>query len=679
MRRFITSLLGKVISAWAIIALLLPSISLLWADRAFAQVAVQPSMAVVEFQNQKSPGTGFGKLAAEAVTSQFTAVSQKYDVQPTELVNKAFQTLGIASPPVNKVNLFRVADELKVNYIVSGVISDYRIVSEGTSRHAIVAMSVVVYDVASETALNGASVSAESVSRPNSVDETTLVNDAINTAAQLAVREINGRSLPSATVLNTQVQTALINQGSRSGFEEGQNVIVTRGTQQVATATIADVEPDSSTIQLQHSFVGIQPGDKVHVVFTVPPVVTIGADNLTHRPRASRPVSSNASIISALLVVGLVVALLSNGNGNATGAAANVTAEAELMNGNSGPPGVRISWYPNVFYKGNAIRSQWQIWRSDVSSGPILIAPGQDTSFDDQTVAQSNTYAAYTAPSSGTDCLPQTGIGFDPTALTPGIPYTYQVELLYALTQNDLPVNGGTTTTTGTTAGGGLTGTTGTTGSITGTTGATTTGTTGTTTSTTTGTTGTTTTSTTTTTTTTTTAGNTGTNNDCYFISGRTNSQFATALFPPVLVQNSGNNGSVNYQFSSGTPQSSSQPITVQYVLEFSDQPFAPGNTNHIYVAGTYVSNVTSVLSIPADVWPSSTESTTAPSWAQNATTLYWRVGARDIIDSPGPLPDISTNQRYIFSTYQSISKPNVPPGPAIKTKSAKKPKKGKS
>jgi hypothetical protein len=145
------------------------------------------------------------------------------------------------------------------------------------------------------------------------------------------------------------------------------------------------------------------------------------------------------------------------------------------------------------------------------------------------------------------------------------------------------------------------------------------------------------------------------------------------------LQASSGQNGSVNYFFSSGTVQSSNQPLTVQYELEFSDQPFAPGNTTHIYKAGTIVANVLTAQHIAADLWPAATETTNAPSWATNSATIYWRVGAKNIIDSPGPLPDIATSERYIFSPYQVIQKPNVPPGPAVVHKGSKIKPKGKS
>ena len=197
MRRFITSLPGKVFSQLVILALLLPSFSLIAVSKAIAQVSVQPTLAVVEFQNDKAAGTSFGKLVADQLTSEFTKLNT-YDVESAELVDKTVQTLGISSPPESKVNLFRIARDLHATYIVSGEISDYRIVpDEGrNTRHAVVSLSVVVYDVASETALNGASVAPESTSRAKSVDDATLINDAISTGAELAVQKIHNSALP---------------------------------------------------------------------------------------------------------------------------------------------------------------------------------------------------------------------------------------------------------------------------------------------------------------------------------------------------------------------------------------------------------------------------------------------------------------------------------------------------
>jgi hypothetical protein len=55
--------------------------------------------------------------------------------------------------------------------------------------------------------------------------------------------------------------------------------------------------------------------------------------------------------------------------------------------------------------------------------------------------------------------------------------------------------------------------------------------------------------------------------------------------------------------------------------------------------------------------------STAVPAFIQNASTFYWRVGARNSLDNPGPVPDVTTGQRYIFGTYRTLIRPGTPPG----------------
>jgi hypothetical protein len=55
---------------------------------------------------------------------------------------------------------------------------------------------------------------------------------------------------------------------------------------------------------------------------------------------------------------------------------------------------------------------------------------------------------------------------------------------------------------------------------------------------------------------------------------------------------------------------------------------------------------------------------TSLPSSILTATTLYWRIGAKNIIDVPGPVPDDFTQQRYIFSVINQLTRPGAPPPP---------------
>ena len=112
MRRFITSLPGKVIGQVVISALILPSVTLALFTRASAQIATLPSWAVTEFVNRKSPGTAYGKIAADSFASEL-GKSGDVDVVASDSVKRAIENLGIASPPDSLVNLLRLAQEVK--------------------------------------------------------------------------------------------------------------------------------------------------------------------------------------------------------------------------------------------------------------------------------------------------------------------------------------------------------------------------------------------------------------------------------------------------------------------------------------------------------------------------------------------------------------------------------------
>lgn len=664
MRRFITSLPGRIISHMIVIMLLMQSLTMLTVSRAFSQggLASKPTWVVVEFRNLKAPiGTTFGKTVAEALGSELGKLD-KYDVVGQEYVARSILSLGISSPPDNDVNLFRVAQENRASSVVSGDIIDYRIVPVGSGKQAVVAINVTVYDVASQLAVNGSAVTARSTVRPSSVDDATLVNDAIAQGAVQAVREIQNRTLPTATILNTGVNTALINQGSRTGFAEGQALIILRGHEQVATAKVSEVEPDSATITIERSSrifsKGIQPGDKVRAIFEAPRVLGITAAGVSKVSKPHKSASANNTLITAILVTGLLVALLSNGNANNTTATEGVTAQAEQLDFGANGRAVYINWRANGFAKGNANRVEWNVYRDDIVANPVIVVPGTQTYAEDTTYGNSYSYSL--APTNTLACSGTTASGtVTPTAPISGRPYHYSVELLFALTPNDLP-NGGTTggggtTTTGTTTAG--TTTAGTTGTTTGTT-ATNTTTGGNTGTTTTGTTGTT--NTTGTTATGTTTATTGSATySCYFLSGRENSVgTATPFDAPVLPTNI-TSVSTPQQFPfTSVVNSAYLGVSVEYVYQFSNDPSFPKATT--FTGYKFVSNSLTNLLYPVI----DTKDTTRFSAAViSAQTVYWRVGARNINDNPGPRPDAYTGQPYIFSNWSPFTRPLTPPG----------------
>lgn len=637
MRRFIASLPGRLLAQVVIVALLMPFVTLASIRTAVAQVTVLPTWAVVEFKNRMAAKTEYGKTAAEAISGELSKTGQ-YDVAPQATVQRAIEDLGIASPPDGDVNLLRVANQVRASTVVSGEIVEYKILSSAAGKQAVVALQLVVTDVASGLAFNGATVEGRSTVRPGDVADETLINDAIVQGANQGIAKIQAQQLPIGTVLNTLEREALINKGSRSGFKVGQKVIVIRGREQVASATVSDVEPDSSTVKVDRLYKGIAPGDRVRAIFTVPSFMASGALSKEGHIRTTKSRSgNNAGLITALIVLGVVAALVAGPGSSGTSVTERVTAEAMLYPDVSGVPSVRVSWKANGFAGGRSSRYAWQVWRNDIFDSPVLVVSGDQTKAYDTEELRSFSYLDLNQIG-GTTCIspdPTNGDGEDVLGVTVGRPYTYSVELVYALSSIDLP-DGGTTggSTTGSTTGG----TTGTTGTTTG-------GTTG-----------------------TTTGGTTGTTTGgsfCYFVSSRQSAKgLATPLGASTQVSPAANasvSAAIPFTFSSVI--TGSYNLSVEYVVQLSTDPSFPrGDRTQTLTSSKVISTSRSTISTPSI----DTASSSIKSAIRTASTVYWRVGARNTADKPGPVADSATGERYIFSQWRTFTRPSTPPDPPL-------------
>ena len=601
------------------------------AQTASAQILADNAVAIVDFRVTRDGDTAdLGKLAADSIRTECAAsATSDEEIIPGETVARAMENLGFALPPIERTQLMRLGMELDARTIVRGEVVDWRIIEKDGGRVAIVAMRVFVHDVASGLTVNGSGLSGETGVRPEGTDDATMYRDAMKQAAFDAVNEIRQRKLPSATVLNTLNESALINKGGRSGFVTGMQIIVVRGSDQVATAVVGDVSPGSAFINITRTFKGVQPGDKVRVLFTVPEVGLINPEGIAQTRRSSRVGGSNSGLVSLLVVLVLLAFLLGQGRGGNAALIAGVTSEAIVQANDI--PGVKISWKRDAFLRGNLEGPwQWQIFRDDPVI-PVAVADGvQGFIVDDALGTAAGFWFTMEPPSFGEcrifDDLEQNDPLFN--GVVAGTPYQYSVRVIYRVDANSLP---GDASTGGQTTGGQTTGGQTTGGQTTGTTG--TTGTGGT--------------------------GGGGQEGWCYFASTKV---FAKGLATPLARSElrSPDNDQIittplTFQFTSvrgGVPS-----VILEYVVQLSDSPGFP--TGRTITLDPFVELVE-----PGGQTVSSPTIDTS-TFLPGATLIYWRVGARNTQDFPGPVRDAS-GIRYVFSGVRRFKRTGDPPDPPL-------------
>jgi hypothetical protein len=619
------------------------------AGKAAAQAQDFPAVAIIDFSVNSSrvDVPELGAMSAAAVRTEFGRLGSA-DVVPNETINRTIMEMGWQTPPTDRAGMIRLGQNLNVDTMITGEVRDARIYTSGSGRQAKILVALSMHDVASGLVINGAQTIGSSGVRTGEVATSSLYQDAINGMAFDAVREMANRALPSATVLNTLRDQALINRGSRSGFRGGQNVIIIRGRDQVGNATISQVDADSAFINFGTLIKGVQPGDKVRTLYTPERIIEdLGSSGEGNTRRGARG-GSNSGLVSLLLVVLALAFLLGQGRGsNAT--LASVTAQATITA--SDQPGVVVSWTRDPFVRGNNEGPyRWQVWRVDGGIAPVAVADGSAGFIVDDAVGSNAPNAANPwydlITGANTECNDSVDDEGQTTAgniLVPGTPYQYAVELIYRVSGLSLPgtsTGGGGTTggTTGLTTGGGTTGggtTTATTTTTTGGTGGTTTG------GTTTG------------------GGTTGQTSEwCYFRSQRINAKgIATPVVRPELRSPDPDQivmTPITFQFSSVRgPVVSAQFF---YVIQLSTSPAFPKGNQTVTLT-----EFIELTQAGGQTVSSPTIDTT--SFFPGSIDVFWRVGVRNPLDVPGPVKDPSGN-RYIYSAVRRFKRSGIPPLP---------------
>ncbi len=544
-----------------------------------------PQWAVIDFANKS--GLGGAELGGSASDAFATLLSgtNRATIVGKESVERGVKELEFTQPLTRDLDYLRLGQWLQVETIFVGEVQKARINKGGNGKSADVVLVVRGIDVASNLPVMGTAVPGQSSERSGDVSDATLLNEAVNYAAQKAVSNILSQQVAPAFVLGTPGKFVKINKGARDGLKVGMELVVTRGREEVGIIKVNELDPDTGDCNVVRSSKGVAPGDKCRVIYRDLPTVDLTRSG--PKVRTTRKVDVGSALIG-LLVVGAIATLVAKEGGNTS--PGDLVAEATLDTAfNPKLPAVRLRWKPNMFAPGPSDRVEWHIWRDGYADTPVEVIAGGTAQGLDNTLGRTRNWRII-EQIGGITCTEDPGaeaFAAPAPGVTPGISYQYRIELIYKQVSSTLPNGGGDPV-------------------------------------------------------------------DCFF---KTGLQAATGLATPLnqvtliepanLVEDIGD--SVLFSWTA-------VPGANKYVVEISTSSnFATANSIRVPAGGRIETLQTPTVSTDGPINISNIFSGTQ--------TLYWRVGAANSGDFPGPVPD-AAGERYVFSQPFQFKRVVLPPPP---------------
>lgn len=336
---------------------------------ASAQLMPTYSVGVVDFTNESGvQGDLLTRLATDAVVIEMSK-SNRYDVSITRtMMKQKMEDLGIRTP-LNKLDLVRLGEALNADAMLEGAIKSVQLAGSGPTRRASVTLVVQMVDEASGEVINGAVQTGTSNARVGyTADDNSLITEAINSAAFLAVKTMIDYVIPEATVMvNVGGSQVMLNKGEREGMKPGMRMIVLREKEIIGYLEITSCDPTDSYARVVKSMRGIQPQDKARAIFEMPVVANSlkSAPLPSGAPSKSRMGGGSASkigkfLLEAAVVFGLV-SIFKGGTG---------TPEPPVI-GTRGP--MVITWDPKLYNHGQNVY-ELQVLR-DADAGDVGAVP----------------------------------------------------------------------------------------------------------------------------------------------------------------------------------------------------------------------------------------------------------------------------------------------------------------
>jgi len=392
-----------------------------------AQALQSMAVGVVDFTNQSGvQGELLSRLATDAVVVE---LSKRFDVITRSQLQQQMDLLGL-KPPLSRIGLVRLGEALNADAMIEGIITSVQIGGQGAARRAAVTIVIRMLDQASGEVLNGAIQTGFSNPRVGQgADDDTLITEAIDNAAYLAVKTMMEYIIPEATVQSTiRENEVMLNRGSRDGIKRGMRMIVTRDREIIGYLEVKSVSPNDSLAVVTKAMRGVRPEDKAKAIFDMPAAAKVAPEPgmPAGAPPAKQRGGAFLSKVSSILVLAgavfLGAKLFKKSGVESIGA---TTAEA-IIDG-SGSPAVEITWDPKSLQRGKNVL-EYHVYRN-FDADPVAVAtPAQRSAID----SIRNTTVSFQRVDMQTNQATAATATVQP--LLAGTPVTYYVSAVYVVT-----------------------------------------------------------------------------------------------------------------------------------------------------------------------------------------------------------------------------------------------------
>jgi hypothetical protein len=369
-----------------------------WGQESSAAITVS-AVAVLDFVNNSGyGGDAIGRSAADALVLAMDE-SKRFEPLKRAEVDQALSRLGF-STSLGQTAQARLGRELEVTEVASGTINGVHFEQTDQGRIAVVDITVMLLSVDSEEFSNGSRVVKGSTPKPGyTADDAALVDEALSLAGYQAVRNMISYRLPRITVLSATPSDAYLNAGSRSGLQEGMELVVMRFGDKVGRLRVSNVEPTDATAAIIANYRGIAAGDIAVPVFTAPS--TTMATAVQRSKNRSR---LGAAVLGIAAAVGIFATMSTHGPADQAVPDVIATSLSE-PSGTGRVPGVLVTWSPYHHEQQNVLA--YEVWRNGTL---MYVQPSQTTGTSSYTGS-----GEYIVDTTYTGLLGSTQIDIDPT------------------------------------------------------------------------------------------------------------------------------------------------------------------------------------------------------------------------------------------------------------------------